>query len=168
MVGGAIGERLALRFTRFGIQLLFALNAEAARQLIGAASAAELDAGVTAMEADVAAAVAAADAAAIVEQNIQSVNYTLALTDAGKHVYSENTANQDVTVPTNASVPFLLGTPVTIVNNGTNNITVVTTGITMIWAGTTLTGNRTVAPKGMVTMMKIKTNTWIINGSGIT
>jgi hypothetical protein len=102
-----------------------------------------------------------------IPQNAQSSNYTLALTDNGKHVYSANSGTQTITVPTNASVAFPVGTALTIVNNGTTSITISTTSITMYQAGTTNTGNRTVATKGIATLLKVGTDTWFISGSGV-
>jgi hypothetical protein len=102
-----------------------------------------------------------------IPQNAQSGNYTLALTDNGKHVYSANSGTQTITVPTNASVAFPVGTALTIVNNGTTSITISTTSITMYQAGTTNTGNRTVATKGIATLLKVGTDTWFISGSGV-
>jgi hypothetical protein len=102
-----------------------------------------------------------------IPQNAQSSNYTLALTDNGKHVYSANSGTQTITVPTNASVAFPVGTALTIVNNGTTSITISTTSITMYQAGTTNTGNRTVATKGIATLLKVATDTWFISGSGV-
>ena len=102
-----------------------------------------------------------------VPQNAQNSNYTLALADAGRHVYSANSGAQTVTVPTNASVAFPIGTVVTLINNGTTAITVSTTSITMLQAGTTNTGNRTLATKGLATMIKVATDTWFISGAGV-
>ena len=95
-----------------------------------------------------------------VPQNAQSSNYTLALTDTGKHVYSTNSGTQTITIPTNASVAFPVGAAITIVNNGTTSITISTTSITLYQAGSTNTGNRTLATKGVATLLKVDTNTW--------
>ena len=64
-------------------------------------------------------------------QNIQSDNYTLVLADAGKHIYSTNTGAQTITIPTNASVAFPIGTVITIVNRGTNPITLSASGVSI-------------------------------------
>lgn len=103
-----------------------------------------------------------------VAQNAQSGNYTLALTDIGQHIYSTNAGAQTITVPTNATVAFPLGAAITLVNNGTTAITVSTTGITLNQAGTANTGNRTLATKGVATLLKVGTDTWFISGAGIT
>jgi hypothetical protein len=102
-----------------------------------------------------------------IPQNIQSSNYTLVLIDGGKHIYSTNSGAQSITIPTNASVAFPIGTAFTIVNNGTTSITIVTTSLTVFQAGTTNTGNRTVATKGVATCLKVDTNTWFVSGAGV-
>ena len=103
-----------------------------------------------------------------IPQNAQSGNYTLVLIDGGKHIYSTNSGAQSITIPTNASVAFPIGTALTIVNNGTTAITIVTTSLTVYQAGTTNTGNRTLATKGIATCLKVATDTWFISGAGIT
>ena len=103
-----------------------------------------------------------------IPQNAQSGNYTLVLIDGGKHIYSTNSGAQSITIPTNASVAFPIGTALTIVNNGTTAITIVTTSLTVYQAGTTNTGNRTLATKGIATCLKVANDTWFISGAGIT
>lgn len=94
--------------------------------------------------------------------------YTLILSDAGKHIYSENVAGQTITVPTNASVAFPIGTAIWIVNDGTNSITVPMTGIVIRLAGTTtVTGSRTITAGGMATLLKVDTDRWFISGTGV-
>ena len=102
-----------------------------------------------------------------IPQNAQSSNYTLVLIDSGKHIYSTNSGAQSITIPTNASVAFPIGTAFTIVNNGTTSITIVTTSLTVYQAGTTNTGNRTIATKGVATCLKVDTNTWFVSGAGV-
>lgn len=102
-------------------------------------------------------------------QNAQSGNYTLVLTDAGKHVYSANAGAQTVTVPTNAAVAFPLGTAITLVNNGTTAITLTTTSLTVYKAGVSAAwaSGGTLAPRGLVTWLKVGTDTWFVSGSGL-
>ena len=64
-------------------------------------------------------------------QNVQSGNYTLVLADAGKHIYSANTGAQTITIPTNASVAFPIGSVITIVNDGTSKIVLSASGVTI-------------------------------------
>ena len=102
-----------------------------------------------------------------VPQTAQSSNYTLALTDIGQHIYSTNSGAQTLTIPTNASVAFPIGAAISLVNNGTTGITISTTSITLYQAGTSNTGNRTLAAKGLATLLKVGTDTWFISGAGL-
>jgi hypothetical protein len=100
---------------------------------------------------------------------IAAGNVTLALTDAGKHYYSTAAYITTLTVPTNANVGFPIGTAITIVNQGTGNILVANAAtVTMYLASnSTASINRTVTSYGMATLLKVATNTWFINGSGV-
>lgn len=98
---------------------------------------------------------------AIYPQNIQSGDYTLALSDAGKHIYSSNTAAQTITIPTNASVAFPIGSVVTIVNMGTTKIGLSISGVSIIPAGSITALSSAQIPSGTsVQLMKTATNTW--------
>lgn len=102
-------------------------------------------------------------------QNIQSGNYTLVLTDNGKHIYCTNSGAQTITIPANATVAFPLGSIITIINNGTTSVSInsTTNSITTYVAGDGTTGNRTLPIKGMATLIKVDTNTWFITGAGL-
>ena len=101
-----------------------------------------------------------------IPQNSKSAAYTLALSDAGKHIYYTGGA-ASLVVPTNASVALPIGSVITLINNGTGSLTISTTSITMNFAGTTSTGNRTLATKGMATLIKVTTDGWFISGVGL-
>jgi hypothetical protein len=102
-----------------------------------------------------------------VPQNAQSSNYTFVLADNGKHIYSTNSGSQTLTIPANASVAFPTGAVLTLVNNGTTSITIGAGSVTLYQAGTGSTGNRTLATKGLATLLKVATDTWFISGSGV-
>lgn len=104
-----------------------------------------------------------------IPQNIQSGNYTLALTDRGKQIYSANAGATAYTIPLNATVAFPIGSAVMMINNGTTAITVTPAGgVTLNQAGTGNTGARTLSTKGMVTIVKTAADTWFISGAGLT
>ncbi|MBB6191204.1 hypothetical protein FHS51_001426 [Sphingobium wenxiniae] len=103
-----------------------------------------------------------------IPQTSQNGNFTLALTDLGGAVYSENTGAQTITVPPNSSAAFPLNTVLTIINEGTSNITLSQgSGVTLRLAGSTSTGNRTVVPGGIATLKKVKADRWIVSGPGV-
>jgi hypothetical protein len=102
-------------------------------------------------------------------QNAQNGNYTLALSDMGKHFYSANSGAQAITIPTNASVAFPVGSAITVVNNGTTAISFTTTSLTVYKAGTSTAwaSGGTVAVRGLVTWLKVATDTWFVSGAGL-
>ena len=95
-------------------------------------------------------------------------NVTMATTDAGKHFYSTQSTSYILTIANNASQAFQTGSAVTIINQGTGNITVAQgSGVTLYLAGNATSGNRTVSTFGMATLIKVATDTWFINGTGV-
>lgn len=106
-----------------------------------------------------------------VPQGSKSVNYTLVLGDAGKHLLhpSADTTARTFTIPANASVAFPVGTAVTFVNqNGAGALTIAITTDVMRLAGAGTTGSRTLAANGVATALKITATEWIISGVGLT
>jgi hypothetical protein len=99
-------------------------------------------------------------------QNSQSTGYTLAFSDAGKHVYV--TATSTVTIPANSSVAFPIGTSIAIIAAAGATVTIAITSDTMYLGGTGTTGSRTLAAYGMATAVKVTATTWFINGTGLT
>jgi hypothetical protein len=95
-------------------------------------------------------------------------NTTIATTDAGKHYYSTQSSNYTLTIANNASQGFQVGAAITVVNQGTGNITVAQgSGVTLYLAGNASSGNRTVSTFGMATIVKVATDTWFISGAGV-
>ena len=93
--------------------------------------------------------------------------YTLALADAGDHVYFTGGSTATLTVPTNATVAFPTGTTILVLNNNSGNLTISGAGVTFQLANGS-TGNRTVATKGMASLIKVATDTWWVTGPGVT
>jgi len=97
-----------------------------------------------------------------------TANATIATTDAGKHYYSTLSTGNVLTIANNASQGFQVGAAITVINQGTGNITVAQgSGVTLYLAGNATAGNRTVATFGMATIIKVATDTWFINGTGV-
>jgi hypothetical protein len=102
-----------------------------------------------------------------IPQVVFTSNATLSLTDAGKHYFSSNSANV-ITVPNNATVSFNIGAAVTIVQQGTANLTInPDSGVTMYLSGNSTSTARTLSNYGMATLMKVGTDTWFIDGTGL-
>jgi hypothetical protein len=92
--------------------------------------------------------------------------YTIVAADAGEHIYS--TATRTITIPANGSVAFPIGTAITFIAATGTTVTIAITTDTLLLAGTGATGNRTLAPFGMATAIKITSTSWIISGNGLT
>ena len=106
-----------------------------------------------------------------IPQNSKSADYTLVLSDGGKHVFhpSSDASGRTWTIPANASVAFPIGTAITFVNDhGIGGILIAIDTDTMRLAGTGATGTRTLAANGVATALKIDTTKWIISGTGLT
>jgi hypothetical protein len=98
-----------------------------------------------------------------IPQNTKTSGYTLILSDAGKHI---SITTGGVTVP--ASI-FAIGDSVTIYNNSGSNQTITQgASVTMYLVGTATTGNRTLAQRGLATVICVDTNTFVITGGGVT
>lgn len=104
-----------------------------------------------------------------VNQSSQSSNYTLVLTDANKHIFhpSGAGASDTYTIPANASVAFPLGTIVTFINEDSSPVTIAITSDTLVLAGTSTTGSRSLAQNGIAVAIKITSTKWLISGSGL-
>lgn len=95
-------------------------------------------------------------------QNAQSGSYSLVASDVGRFV--NTTAG--VTVP---SGTFSIGDNVTIYNNSGSTITITQGGgVTLRQAGTSNTGNRSLALRGVCTVLCVASNEFVINGGGLT
>jgi hypothetical protein len=87
---------------------------------------------------------------------------TLAITDGGKHYYGSGT----LTIPTNGSVALPIGTSILVIASSSTTIANAT-GVTLTWAGPGTGGSRTLAQYGMATVIKVASDTWYVNGTGL-
>ena len=97
--------------------------------------------------------------------NNQSSGYPLDLTDQNKTIYT----NSDLTIPSNTSVPFPIGTTIDIISRDIIFV-YIDGGDTLQWGGqaSNLTGPRTIAKYGMARLIKVTSTIWYISGQGIT
>lgn len=101
-------------------------------------------------------------------QNSQSAAYTTVMADADKHILhpaADNNA-RTFTIDSNANVAYPIGTTLTFVNL-INTLTIAITTDTLLYAGTLLSGTRTLGAQCMATALKIAATTWIISGPGL-
>jgi hypothetical protein len=107
-----------------------------------------------------------------IPQNLQSTldYYVLTINDAGKHIYKNDGNGYGVEVPTNASVPFEIGTTITIVSGDSWTYIYPTDGMTTeVWgAGYNQTSTSFYIPNNsMATLLKIGTDKWMLSGAGL-
>lgn len=96
-------------------------------------------------------------------QNSKTSAYTLVVGDCGKHI---SITTGGVTVPSGV---FSAGDVISIYNNSASNQTITQgASVTMYLAGTATTGNRTLAQRGLCTVMCVASNTFVIMGGGLT
>jgi hypothetical protein len=97
-----------------------------------------------------------------IPQNSKTSSYTLISSDIGKHI---SITTGGVIVP--ASV-FSIGDAVTIFNNSISDQTITQGGsVTLRRAGTSDTGNRTLAQYGICTLLCVASNVFVISGAGL-
>jgi hypothetical protein len=96
-----------------------------------------------------------------IPQNAQTSSYTLVGMDAGKHI----STTAGIIIPSGV---FASGECVSIFNNSGSNITITATAVTCYLAGTATTGSRTLAQRGVATLLCVASNTFVITGAGIT
>ena len=97
-----------------------------------------------------------------------STTYTFVLADNGKLVTSNNASAQTLSIPTNASVAYPVGTQINvawITGAGQPTINAVTSGTTTVLS----TGGTSTAPKlrvvnSVASCIKIATDTWLVTG----
>jgi hypothetical protein len=101
-------------------------------------------------------------------QSATATTATLAIGDAGKHIYVTTDA-QTITIPANASVAYPIGTTIDFIAGASaTTVTIAITSDTMYLGGTGTTGSRTLAAHGMATAVKVAATTWYISGFGLT
>ena len=111
----------------------------------------------------------AANTALNISQNIKIQDYTLELTDRGKHIYSTNTQVQTITIPNSGVVAWPTGTVIDIVLNGSGMINVATSNDVTLYVAnnSTVKGYANVYSRGWATLLYVSGNTWFIKGQGV-
>jgi hypothetical protein len=103
-----------------------------------------------------------------IPQSATATTATLAIGDAGKHIYV-TTNSQTITIPANSVVPYPIGTAITfIAGPSATTVSIAIASDTMYLAGTGTTGSRTLAAYGSATAMKVSATAWFIAGTGLT
>lgn len=102
-----------------------------------------------------------------IPQQSFSAAYPIVLADSGKHLYHPvGDANaRQVTIPANGSVPFELGTAITIVNDSPNDVTVVITTDVLTYADVGVITTLTIPQYNQATILKVTTTQWNASGT---
>lgn len=96
-------------------------------------------------------------------QKAASSAYALSAKDIGGHVYI---STGGVTLP---QLVVTVGSTCMIVNNSGSSQTITQgASVTLRLAGTTSTGNRTLAAYGVARLINVATDVWLIDGTGVT
>ncbi len=91
----------------------------------------------------------------------KSTSYILTASDIGTLINTNSSVQVDQNI-------FTVGNAVTIFNNSSSSITIVEgSNTTMYLAGTSTTGNRTLAEKGIATILCVSSNTFVASGAGL-
>jgi len=94
--------------------------------------------------------------------NVQTSSYTLLLSDDGKIINMNVGSANNLTVPVNSSVPFPIGTSVTVVQYGSGETTInPTVGVTVRTSGSRY---KLFEQYSTVVLTKIGVDEWILNG----
>lgn len=96
-----------------------------------------------------------------IPQNAQTSGYTLQSSDAGKHI---SISSGGVWVPAGI---FSAGDAVVIYNNSGSSQLLGGDSVTIYLAGTSSTGFRTLALRGLCTLLCVGSNTYVITGAGL-
>jgi hypothetical protein len=99
-----------------------------------------------------------------IPENAKTTSYTLVVGDAGKHIkFTPGDASQTLTVPDSV---FASGDAITIVNNSGNNLAIAK-GTNMYYAADATNTNRTLAGRGVATLLFTAADTCYITGAGL-
>lgn len=97
--------------------------------------------------------------------NARTASYTLVLGDKDKLVEVSNAAANTVTIPTNATAAFPIGTQVNILQTGAGQTTISgTSGVTVNSTGATAASPKLRAQWSSATAIKRGTDTWVVIG----
>ena len=97
-----------------------------------------------------------------IPQNAQSSSYMTSASDAGKHVLCSGS------VVTFSASTFSTGDAVTVINNSANDLSIIQgSGLTLYNTADAATGNRTLAARGMVTVLFASATVGYISGAGL-
>lgn len=103
-----------------------------------------------------------------IPQNGQTISYVAVLADANKGITNTFTSAVTFTIPSNASVPYPVGTTLTFASApGGGVVTIAINSDSLTFSANGATGSRTLASAGMATAYKVTATQWLISGAGL-
>jgi len=103
-----------------------------------------------------------------IPQSSNSVNYTLQLSDVGRHLYNNGILSVTWSIPQNLNLQFPIGTSFVFINRGNQSLSIAVNGTDrLIMAATTTEGVRTLAINGLATAIQVEYGIWLISGAGL-
>lgn len=110
----------------------------------------------------------------VVEQNIQTVDYTTTLLDAGRQIYhpSIDTAARTFTIADNATVPYPIGTKIKFINELAAGAITITSSDTINWTHNNTSGSGIIPANSSGDAIKIASTLWqltlnsLVSGGG--
>ena len=98
---------------------------------------------------------------AVAINTVSGTSYTLAITDAHDLVRTTSASATTITVPTDASVAFDVGTGISIAQTGDGQVTIApASGVTILYTF----GLKTRTKNSVIALAKLATNEWILSG----
>lgn len=128
---------------------------------IGVATATQLTVGITTVPLPANGVVVQGNVVYHLEINAQTISYTLALSDDGKLITVDSATGVNITIPTNATVAFPIGTQITFLQMDAGQITFIPA------VGATVIGNPGVKTRAIwtgATLIQRAANTWVVVG----
>lgn len=102
--------------------------------------------------------------------NSQAANYGFLPADNGFCVRHPNGsgAGHTYTIPTFAGASIPVGSTINVCNRDPNSLSVAGAGgVTLVVIGTTITGTRTLAQNGLMSLYQIEQDVWLVSGIGV-
>lgn len=93
---------------------------------------------------------------------------TLAAAQAGYHYYFSGSSTATLNIALNSAEAIPIGSTYLVVNNNSGNLSITGTAGVTIQLANGGTGTRTVATKGLATLLKVGTDSWYVSGAGVT
>lgn len=100
--------------------------------------------------------------------NVRDANYTIALTDASDCILHTAAAAHTWTIPPDSSANFPGNTQILLLNPGSGNVNLARgSGVSLKINGGSTSKNGVIVQDGVVTLIKVQSNSWVAVGPGI-